>query len=485
MRKSQLYINGKLISAKKTYIRENPATLEPLQEVSLASKKDIDNACSSALTAFAVWSKTPPVVRGQMMFKIANLIREKINFLSLINTQETGKPINESTLVELGGVIRTFEYYAGLATKIKGNSQVINHELLSITLKEPIGVVGQILPWNFPLLLAAWKIAPALAAGCCIVVKPSELTPHGTVELAKIISDCGVPNGVVNVCPGSGEDAGDALVKNNKISKISFTGSSQVGKLIVRNSAENLTKLSLELGGKAPNIIFDDANLSSCIEANLRGGFFNQGENCTAVTRLFVHKKIYNKFLKLYVKNISKINQEDPESKSSQMGSLISSQHFKKVKQCVSKSLSQGGKLVHQGKIKKNLKGYFYPPTLIEIASSKNILFKEEVFGPVVAIIKFEDEEKVVAMANDTNYGLAGGVWTQDISRALRVASSIDAGYLWVNTYGGIIPETPYGGFKQSGVGKELGSEGLEEYIRTKNISIFTGSSLPSWYGKK
>ena len=485
MRKSQLYINGELINTKKTYIRENPATLEPLQEVSLASKKDIENACSSALSAFSVWSKTPPVVRGQILFKVASLIREKINYLSLINTEETGKPINESTLVELGGVIRTFEYYAGLASKIKGNSQVINQDRLSITLKEPVGVVAQILPWNFPLLLAAWKIAPALAAGCTIVVKPSELTPHGTIELAKIISDCGAPNGVVNICPGRGEDAGDALVRNSKISKISFTGSSHVGKLIISNSADNLTKLSLELGGKAPNIIFDDASLSSCIEANLRGGFFNQGENCTAVTRLFVHKKIYNRFLKLYIKNISKINPESPESKTSQMGSLISGQHLKKVKRCVSKSLSEGGKLLYQGKIKKNLKGYFYPPTLIELSSTKNILFKEEVFGPVVAIIKFEDEKEVVEMANDTNYGLAGGVWTQDISRALRVASSIDAGYLWVNTYGGIIPETPYGGFKQSGVGKELGSEGLEEYLRTKNISIFTGSSLPSWYGKK
>ena len=485
MRKSRPYINGKLIKTKKNYIRENPATLEPYQEVSLCSKKDIDYSCRSALEAFSMWSKTPPSLRGQILFKIANEIKENVDLLSLINTQETGKPINESRLVELGGVIRTFEYYGGLATKIKGESQVIHDDLMSFTIKEPVGVVGQILPWNFPLLLAAWKIAPALAAGCTMVIKPSELTPSGTIELAKIASNCGVPSGVINVCPGSGGEAGDAIVKNKNISKISFTGSSVVGKTIVRNSADRLAKLSLELGGKAPNIIFDDANLNSCIEANLRGGFFNQGENCTAVTRLFVHKKIYNKFLKSYIKSIDKINQDDPESSSSEMGSLISKDHFKKVKNYVDKSLKQGGKLLYQGKVKKYLKGYFYPPTLVELLNINNVLFKEEVFGPVVAIIKFEKEDEVISMANNTNYGLAGGIWTQDISRAVKVAKSIEAGYLWINTYGGIIPETPYGGFKQSGVGKELGSEGLEEYLRLKNISVFTGSSLPTWYGKK
>lgn len=485
MRSSPLYINGKFINSKKTYIRENPATLDPLQEVSLASKKDVDHACSVALNAFKTWSETPPAVRGQILFRVVAQLKEKINFLSLINTQETGKPIKESTLVELGGVIRTFEYYAGLATKIKGTSQVINKELLSLTIKEPIGVVGQILPWNFPLLLASWKIAPALASGCTVVIKPSELTPHGTIELAKIISDCGVPDGVINVCPGSGEEAGDALVKNKKIAKISFTGSSMVGKSIVRNSSDNLTKLSLELGGKAPNIIFDDANLGSCLEANLRGGFFNQGENCTAVTRLFVHKKIYNKFISLYKKRIAEINMDEPDKNNTEMGSLISKAHLKKVTSCVDKSIKQGSKIIFQGKIKKGLNGHYFPPTLIEISDTKNILFKEEVFGPVVAIMKFDDENTVISMANETNYGLAGGVWTQDISRAIRVASQIDAGYLWVNTYGGIIPETPYGGFKQSGLGKELGSEGLEEYLRVKNISIFTGRSLPKWYGKK
>lgn len=485
MRKSQAFINGELIETKETYIRENPATLSPLLEVSLSTKKEIDYACNSAYNAFTTWSQTPPAIRGQKLFQIAAEIKAKAELLALINTQETGKPINESSIVELGGVIRTFEYYAGLATKIKGDSQIVNENLISFTFKEPIGVVAQILPWNFPLLLAAWKIAPALAAGCSVVVKPSELTPSGTIELAKIITDCGVPQGVVNVCPGVGEIAGNELVKNNKISKISFTGSSQVGKTIVKNSSDKLTKVSLELGGKAPNIIFEDANLPSCIEANLRGGFFNQGENCTAVTRLFVHKKIFKKFVKSYIKSISQIKIDNPENESSQMGALISSIHLKKVKNCVKKSIKQGGKLLYQGKVNKNLKGYFFPPTLIELSDTSNVLFKEEVFGPVVAIMQFEDEKEVVSMANNTIYGLAGGIWTQDVSRAFRVAKSIDAGYLWINTYGGIIPETPYGGFKQSGVGKELGSEGLEEYLRLKNVSIFTGASLPSWYGKK
>ena len=485
MRNSKAFVNGELLTTKNSYTRENPATLEPLEEVSLCSKDDVLTACNFAKQAFENWSQTSGSIRGSLLFQISQKIKDKLNDLALVNTEETGKPINESTIVELGGVARTFEYYAGLASKIQGNSQNLTDKLLSMTLKEPIGVVGQILPWNFPLLLASWKLAPALAAGCTVVLKPSELTPQGTIELAKIFSECGVPDGVVNICPGSGDEAGDALVKSSEVSKISFTGSSKIGKLIVENSSNNLTRLSLELGGKAPNIVFDDANLESCIEANLRGGFFNQGENCTAVTRLLVHKKIFSKFKKLLVKAVSKIKQLDPLSTNCEMGALISRPHFDKVSKYVDMGLCGNGKLLYQGKFFKDLKGYFYPPTLIEIENEDNVLFKEEVFGPVVAIMKFDTEEEAISLANKTQYGLAGGIWTQDITRAINVAKKIEAGYLWINTYGGIVPETPYGGFKQSGVGKELGLEGLDEYLRLKNITIFTGEKLPTWYGKK
>lgn len=486
MRKCSAYINGQLIEPKNSFIRENPATLEPLQEVYLCSEKEISMACEAANGAFGVWSSTPGNVRGSILFKIAEKIREQADYLSLINTEETGKPINESKLVELAGVARTFEYYAGLASKIQGESQIITQDLISFTIKEPIGVIAMILPWNFPMLLVAWKIAPALAAGCTMVIKPSELTPCGTLELAKISEECGVPKGVINVCPGQGDDAGRALINNNLISKISFTGSTGVGKQIVEETAKNLPKLSLELGGKAPNIIFEDASIESCIEANLRGGFFNQGENCTAVTRLLVNKKIYNKFKKVFLKKIEQIKQGDPLEKETEIGALISDNHLKKVINLVNQGVSQGGEILIGGEQNPKLTGHFFAPTVIEINPSEdNVLFNEEVFGPVVAIMPFESEEEAVALANQTSYGLAGGVWTQDISRAIRVSKKINAGYLWINTYGGIIPETPYGGFKQSGSGKELGHAGLEEFCRLKNISIFTGDSLPKWYGNK
>ena len=485
MRESLALINGELVKAKNSYVRENPGTLEPLEKVSLVSKDEIDWACQSAHRAFDVWSKTPGNIRGNILFKIAETIRDRSTYLGSINSEETGKPIKESTLVEIAGVARTFEYYAGLASKIHGSSQTLNNDLISLTIKEPVGVVAQILPWNFPMLLASWKIAPALASGCTMVIKPSELTPHGTLELAKICEECGLPSGVINVCPGKGEEAGDALIKNDLISKISFTGSTAVGKLIVKNSTQNLPRLSLELGGKAPNIVFDDANIESCLEANLRGGFFNQGENCTAVTRLLVHKKIYKTFKKKFTERILTIVQGDPSKEETEIGALISKDHFDRVLKYVEAGVNEGGKVLLGGEPNKKLQGHYFLPTLIEISSRDNILFKEEVFGPVVAIIPFEEESEAISLANDTSYGLAGGIWTQDISRAIRVAKEIDSGYLWINTYGGIIPETPYGGFKQSGVGKELGLEGLDEYLRIKNISIFTGDSLPQWYGKK
>ena len=476
-------INGELIKTKDSVIRENPASLEKIYEVSMCSKQEVELACESAQEAFKVWSRMPGSQRGEILFNISRKIKEQSEILSKINTLETGKPIKESMLVEINGVIKTFEYYAGLASKISGTSQTINENLLSLTMKEPVGVVGQILPWNFPLLLAAWKIAPALASGCTIVLKPSELTPSGTLELAKICEDVGVPPGVLNIVQGTGEIVGASIVKNEIISKISFTGSTKVGKEIVKNSSENLTKISLELGGKAPNIIFSDSNIDSCLEANLRGGFFNQGENCTAVTRLLVDEKIIDEFVESYVGKASIINQGMPDNINTEIGCLISQPHLKKVDAYVKQGITEGGELLLGGEVNTEFPGYFYKPTIIKIKDTKNVLFQDEVFGPVVTIMSFTSEEEAINLANETSYGLAGGIWTQNISKAIKVSKSIDAGYLWINTYGGIIPETPYGGFKQSGYGKELGVEGLNEYLKIKNVSIFTGDKLPKWYG--
>ncbi len=483
MRYVHSLINGTLKKTIDSQVRENPATLEPLQEVALCSKIDVDQAAVAAKDAFQVWSQTPPLIRSNIMSRIVELIKNNLDKLAKINSEETGKPIRESSIVELGGVIRTFEYYAGAATKILGNTQVINENLLSMTLKEPVGVVGQILPWNFPLLLASWKIAPALAAGCSMVIKPSELTPLGTLEIAKLCEEAGVPKGVINVCPGLGEVAGAAIVENPFINKISFTGSTKVGKQIIKNSSDDLKKVSLELGGKAPNILFEDCDIDSCIEANLRGGFFNQGENCTAVTRLLVHSNIVDEFTEKYLAKIKIINQGDPLNLKTEIGALISKEHIEKVEKYVKDGISEGAELLIGGQKPDNLPGYFYPPTVLRLQSDENILFKEEIFGPVVALLSFDSEIEAIELANKTHYGLAGGIWTKDISKAIRVAKTLEAGYLWINTYGGIIPETPYGGFKQSGYGKELGLEGLNEYLQIKNISIFTGEEIPKWYG--
>ncbi len=479
------FINGKehKPSGGNYFIRENPATEKPFAKIAESNKKDVDKAVKAARKAFGKWSKLPAFERSKYLLKIAETLQKNQKKLAEINTLETGKPIRESSIVEIGGSIRTLEYYAGLHTELNGETIPVNENQISITVKEPVGVVGNIIPWNFPLLLSFWKIAPALLSGCTIVLKPAELTSCAITEIAKLCSKAGLPDGVLNIVPGKGEDAGQALVEHPDIDKIAFTGSTSVGKIVMKTAADNITKVSLELGGKAPCIIFDDANLDNAVEACLRGGFFNQGENCTAVTKLMLHKKIYKKFLDLYLKRVKKINIGDPLKQDTEMGAVISKEHFESVLNYIKKGKSEGAKVIAGGsRPRKFKKGYFISPTVLESVDPNATVACEEIFGPVVAVIPFSEEEEAIEIANNTQYGLAGGVWTQDITRALRVAKSIKAGYLWINTYGGIIPQTPYGGFKQSGIGKELGKEGLENYLETKCINIYTGDSMPKWY---
>lgn len=479
------FINGK--EHKPTggnyFTRENPATEKPFAKIAESQAKDVDKAVKAARKAFEKWSKLPATERSKYLVKIAETLQKNQKKLAEINTLETGKPIRESSLVEIGGSIRTLEYYAGLHTELNGETIPVNENQISITVKEPVGVVGHIIPWNFPLLLSFWKIAPALLSGCTIVLKPAELTSCAITEIAKLCSKAGLPDGVLNIIPGKGEDAGQALVEHSDIDKIAFTGSTGVGKIVMKTAADNITKVSLELGGKAPCIIFDDANLENAVEACLRGGFFNQGENCTAVTKLMLHKKIYKKFLDLYLKRVKRINMADPTKQDTEMGAVISKEHFESVLDYIEKGKTEGAKVIAGGnRPRKFKKGYFISPTVLENVDPNATVACEEIFGPVVAVIPFSEEEEAIKIANNTQYGLAGGVWTQDINRALSVAKSIKAGYLWINTYGGIIPQTPYGGFKQSGIGKELGKEGLENYLETKCINIYTADSMPKWY---
>lgn len=485
LRKYGLFINGKEAPAKggKTYIRENPATEVPFAEIAEAQKEDVDKAVKAATKAFETWSKLPVAERVKYIHKIAQALDKNREKIALTNTLETGKPIRESRLVEVGGSIKTLEYYAGISNQLNGESMSISEAQLSVTIKEPIGVVGHIIPWNFPLLLSFWKIAPALVAGCTIVLKPAEHTPCGISEVAKLCTKAGLPDGVLNIVPGDGAVAGQALVEHPGIAKVAFTGSTQVGKIVMKTAADTIKRVSLELGGKAPCIVFDDVDIDNCIEATLRGGFFNQGENCTAVTRLLLHEKIYDNFLSKFIKRVKKIKMGDPLKDDTEIGAVISKEHFETVKSYFQKGKNEGGKVLSGGKRPtKFKKGYFFEPTVLGNVDPKATIAREEIFGPIVAVIPFKTEAQAVRIANDTVYGLAGGIWTQDIKRALRVAKSINAGYLWVNTYGGIVPETPYGGHKQSGIGKELGKDGLNMYLESKTVNIFIGDKIPAFY---
>ena len=485
IRKYGLYINGRETDSVsgKTYIRENPATEEPFAEIAEAQKEDVDVAVKAAGTAFEKWSKTPVSERVRLVHKIADLLDKNKEQIALTNTLETGKPIRESRIVEVGGSVKTLEYYSGAATRLNGESISVSENQLTVTIKEPLGVVAQIIPWNFPILLSLWKIAPALVAGCTIVLKPAEYTPCGILEVARICSEAGLPDGVLNVVPGMGEVTGQSLVEHPEVAKVSFTGSTEVGRIVMRTAAQTIKRISLELGGKAPCIVFEDAEIENTIEAALRGGFFNQGENCTAITRLLLHENIYDKFLPPFIDRVKKIRIGDPKSEDTELGSVISKEHFDKVKAYFEKGVNEGGQVLHGGGQPKELKkGYFFEPTVLADVEPDSTVAREEIFGPIVAVIPFKTEEEAVKIANGTVYGLAGGIWSRDIKRALRVAKAVKAGYLWINTYGGIVPETPYGGFKQSGVGKELGTEGLDMYLETKTVNIFIGDKIPAWY---
>jgi acyl-CoA reductase-like NAD-dependent aldehyde dehydrogenase len=485
LRKYGLFIGGKEVDAisGKTYIRENPATEEPLAEIAEAQKEDIDKAVKAAKIGFEKWSHVPPRERAKFISRLAEGLEKHKEQIALVNTLETGKPIRESRLVEVGNSVRTLEYYAGAANKLNGESISVSDDQLTITLKEPVGVAAHIIPWNFPLLLSFWKIGAALAAGCTVVLKPATDTPCGILEFARITSEAGLPEGVFNVIPGKGSVAGQALIEHPDISKIAFTGSTEIGKGVMNTASRHIKRVSLELGGKAPCIVFDDAEIEEAVEANLRGGFFNQGENCTAVTRLLLHEDIYDKFLLSYIDRVRRIRIGDPTKDETEMGSLVSKAQFNSVKSYFERGIEEGAKVLCGGGRPEGFpKGYFFEPTVLADVKPDATVACDEIFGPIVAVIPFKTEEEAIQISNNTIYGLAGGIWTQNLKRAIKVAKAVKAGYLWINTYGGIIPETPYGGFKQSGIGKELGTEGLDMYLETKAVNIYLGDKIPRWY---
>ena len=490
-RKYQLFIDGQWVDAEsgKTFETPNPATGKTLAEVAEGDKADIDKAVAAARKAFeGKWSKTSARERGRMLYKLSQLIEARAKELAELETADNGKPIREAQYIDLPGVVENFEYFAGWATKIEGETIPVPGQMFNYTLREPVGVCGQIIPWNFPLLMAAWKLAPALAAGNTVVLKPAEQTPTTALELGKLIQEAGFPDGVVNIVPGFGETAGAALASHKGIDKIAFTGSTEVGKLIAKAAADNLTKVSLELGGKAPNIVFADADMEQAINGAMMGIFFNQGQVCCAGSRLFLHEEVKDEFLERFKERAGKIKVGDPTDKATQMGPQVSEEQLNRIKSYVDLARTEGATVLSGGcppALEGDFqKGYFFQPTIFSEVQNTMRVAQEEIFGPVVSVITFKDESDLIRQANEVAYGLSAGIWTRDITRAHRFAREIKAGVVWINTFNMMNAASPFGGYKQSGYGREMGKHALEMYTQVKSVWVDLSGKPIGWFGK-
>jgi len=471
----KMLINGKWVEAAsgKTFPSYNPATGEVLARVAEGDREDIDRAVKAARAAFenGPWRKMSPSQRGRLIWKLGDLIEENLEELAELEMLDNGKPLKIARIADIPLSADTFRYMAGWATKIEGNTIPISMpgRFLAYTLREPVGVIGQIIPWNFPLLMAAWKLGPALAAGCTVVLKPAEQTPLTALRLGELVQEAGFPDGVVNVVPGYGETAGAALAAHPDVDKVAFTGSTEVGKLIVQAAAGNLKKVSLELGGKSPNVVFADGDVDAAIAGASMAIFFNHGQCCCAGSRLYVEKPIFDKVVEGVCDQAQKITVGPGWDDSTDMGPLVSEEQLNRVCGYLESGKSQGAKAAIGGE-RHGDKGYFVKPTVLVNTNEDMKVMREEIFGPVVAAIPFSDPEDVVMRANDTVYGLAAGIWTRDIGKAHRLAAELRAGTVWVNCYNVFDPAMPFGGYKQSGWGREMGHDVLELYTETKSV---------------
>ncbi|KAI8085216.1 aldehyde dehydrogenase domain-containing protein [Halteromyces radiatus] len=467
-----LFINNEFVAGENTLNTINPATEQVICAVQAAEGKQVDAAVDAAEKAYEqVWSKTTPQERQRLMLKLAELIDRDAEELAWIETIDNGKAITFSRYADVKGIAKTLRYYAGYTDKIHGKT-FGTPGALSYTLHEPIGVTAGIIPWNFPLVMLGWKLAPALATGNVVIIKTSELTPLSALKVATLIKEAGFPPGVVNIITGYGHLAGEALARHPKVGKIAFTGSTNVGRLILKAAAEtNLKKVTLELGGKSPNIIFDDADLDKAIKWAHRGIFFNQGQICCAGSRIYVQEGIYDTFIQKFKQYTSKGVLGDPQKETTFQGPQISQQQLDRIIGYVNQGQKEGATLYHGGKRIGN-KGYFIEPTIFTDVTSQMKIVQEEIFGPVVVIGKFKDEEDAIKLAHETTYGLAAAVFTENVTRAARISSRLQAGTVWVNCLLELEENTPFGGYRQSGIGRELGPYGLENYLQVKTVKI-------------
>ena len=478
------YVNNEWVTSAGTRTVINPATGEPFAFVPEADAADVERAVAAARTAFdqTDWRDSSQAqMRGRILFKMAAVVRQHAAKLAELETRNTGKPIVESEF-DMADTATCFEYFGGLATKYHGETLNVPDNAINFTLKEPVGVCGLIVPWNYPLMLAAWKLAPAIAAGCTVVVKPAEQTPLTMLEFCRLVQRAipELPPGVLNVITGDGPNAGRALVESPGVDKIAFTGGTDTGKAILRSiGSSHLKKVSLELGGKSPNIYFADADLDAATDGALFGVFVNQGEVCSAGSRVLVQQDIWKKFMDRMKEKTKRIKLGDPFKRDTKMGALISEDHLDKVLSYIATG-KQEAKLVMGGNRLKG-KGYFVEPTIFETDNTTRIA-REEIFGPVVACIPFKDEADAIRIANDTPFGLAAAVWSRDIFKCLRVVKNLRAGIVWVNSIQPCYVESPWGGYKQSGQGREMSQQGLEEFLETKQVHINLNEAPLGWY---
>ncbi len=484
--RDQLFINGRFVDALsgERLATLNPHDNSPIAEVAMASAPDVDLAVQAAQAAFPAWSTRSAMDRGRVLLRLADLIESHGDELARLESLDTGHPIRDSRGLDVPRTAATYRYFGGMADKFQGEQIPVEAGFLNYTLREPVGVVGQIVPWNFPLMFTSWKMAPALAAGNCVVLKPAEITPLSALRIAELMSEAGMPDGVVNVLPGLGASAGQALAEHPQVAKVAFTGSTATGRRIVQASAGNLKKVQLELGGKGANIVFDDADLTAAVNGAAWAIFHNQGQACIAGSRLVLHESIADEFLDRFVALARSIRLGDPLDPATEMGPLTSVQHRDRVLSYVDLARAEGATLLSGGRSPGGelAAGCYVEPTIVQARSMHDRVAQEEVFGPFVTVLRFADDAQALRIANGTEYGLGGGLWTSNLQRAHRFAREMKSGMVWLNCYKRVNPGSPFGGVGLSGYGREMGFDAMREYTQVKSVWVNVDAKIPPYY---